>query len=310
LVSPCGTTTIDEDFRTGLYNVHDYPLRLPAGVPVEVALERTAGDWAPALIVHDEQDETLFDGEIALSTAELAIDVISTGLGSDVASIRLTAPAERHLSLFVTGWHVVDSGFLDEMPADAAYTLFDHADCEPGTGLLSPPNFDPNDVDANGYYLLPPSEPPGLYERAGVICSRGTKRLIDVLYTVAYRWHEIRPDLSPIHYGDLNEPSCTGLDHETHDDGTHADVTVTCATYASCADEQPAVDLAKLFVDTGVACGIIFDDDPVRAVVNPYFESSCAYDPWHGEFMRNIGDHATHFHIRVMTPEGDCEPTY
>ena len=42
------------------------------------------------------------------------------------------------------------------------------------------------------------------------------------------------------------------------------------------------------------------------AVVNDYFASKYSYEPWHYEFMRNIGDHATHFHIRVMPDNDQC----
>jgi hypothetical protein len=285
--------------------VHQYPVRAPAGVAIELRLQRTAGEWNPAIIVHDEQGATIHDGEHSASDATMTVELVASGRDSDLAAVRVTAQQERLLSMFVTGWQVIDSGFVTDLPTDAEYTVTDEAACERETGTVSPPNFDPNDIDANGYYLLPDSEPDGLYTHRHEDCSRGTELLIDVLYTVALRWSEIHPDLMPIQYGDLNEAWCGG-NHETHDDGTHADATVDCATYASCADNLPAIDLAMLFVDTGVACGIIFDDLEVLEVVNAYFHANYTYVPWHGEFMRSIGDHDTHFHIRVMTPDGDC----
>ena len=153
---------------------------------------------------------------------------------------------------------------------------------------------------------VPQSDPPGLYTRKADGCSRGTKRLIDVLYTVATHFQQVRPSLAPISILDLNEGPCSTVDHATHDDGTHVDIVAGCATEVACADNGPAIDLAKLFVDTGVACGIINNDTAVQAEVNAYFNSKFSYEPWHGTFMRSVSGHTHHFHVRVMKPDGKC----
>jgi hypothetical protein len=93
---------------------------------------------------------------------------------------------------------------------------------------------------------LPYSDPDGLYTRKPDGCSRGTKLLIDVIYTVAYHWQPLYPSLSPISVLDLNEGSCSTINHATHDDGTHVDIIAGCATSVSCADKQPKIVLAKL----------------------------------------------------------------
>lgn len=308
LLGFCGSATVDEDFSTGLYNVHEYPLTAPAEVPLELTLLNTAGAWDPVLLVVDETGFMVHDGEIAFSDASMEVELVSTGHGSDTAAVRLTAHEDKQLSVFATAWSVVESGFADPLPQDATYSLTVFGDCQPGQiDLLSPPNFDPNDV-VNGYYLLPPSEPPGLYTRKHEGCSRGNRRLIDVIYTVAWHWHQRRPALAPIAVRDMNEniPVCV-TDHDTHDDGTHADLVVTCATDVYCTDKEPVLELAKLFIDTGYACGIVNDQDQtLRDEVNAYFESQYSYEPWWGTFMRNIGDHTGHFHIRVMKPDGTC----
>jgi len=305
--SPCGTTTINEDFSTGRYNVHEYALRAPEGVSLELTATRLGGTFEPALILHDELGITVSDGEIALSTLDLDVEVIDSGRGSDSAVLLVTSRLEQELSLFLTSWAVVDGGFVPYLPTDAEYRLTNFADCEPESGLLTHPDFDPDDVDADGYYLLPPSNPEGLYTRKADECSRGTRLLIDVLYTVAVRWHEIHPELTPITFRDLNfDSSCSSLHHATHDDGTHADLIVPCATAVSCDDDQPAIDLARLFVDTLQSCGIINNNEVAQDDVNPYFESLCAYEPWHGTYMRSYDSHDGHFHIRVMPPDGSC----
>lgn len=91
----------------------------------------------------------------------------------------------------------------------------------------------------------------------------------------------------------------------------HADLSAGCATRVGC-DLNASVDLAKLFVDTGESCGLIFDDPDVQAIVNPYFRAEHAYTPWHGgaerTFMRTVGGHTAHFHVRVKRPDGTCVP--
>ena len=308
LVGLCGTCDFEEDFSSGNYNVHEVPFWVPADTPIELTLAATGGSWNPALIIRDEEGAIYHDGELSLSDDVLAVELITTGQDSDSAALRLTAQQDLQLYVFVTGWHVVQSGFVEPMPTEATYQLNVFGDCEAPPGdLLSPPNFDPND-QVDGYFLLPESMPPGLYTKKDDDCSRGTKTLIDVLYTVAWHWHGLQPTLSPITILDLNEAWCSTVDHATHDDGTHADIKAGCATEVACIDNEPAIQLAKLFVDTGEACGIINNDPDVQAVVNAYFESKFSYTPWHSTFMRSVDGHTHHFHIRVKKPDGTCSP--
>ena len=123
---------------------------------------------------------------------------------------------------------------------------------------------------------------------------------------MATRWAEIRPEFTPINVLDLNESLSCGVDHETHDDGTHVDMTVGCATSVACENWVPAVDLARLFVDTGEVCGIIFNDAGVQAVINPYFSMVHAYEPWKQTFMRSVDGHDSHFHVRVKKLDDTC----
>lgn len=308
----CGTSTLNEDFVTNLYNVHTFSVAVRAGVDAEITLRRTGGAWEPALVLHDDTGATIYDGERGLVSPTLTVTAVSTGRGADVATVRISSATDVAVLGFLTGWHVIDGAFLPRMPMAATYALTILTDCPPPTGLLTPPNFDEGDV-VGGYYILPPSDPAGLYTRKER-CSRGNRLLIEVLYTVAVRWAELRPGYSPISITDLNEcdPRLPGdADHATHDDGTHADLSAGCATRVGC-DIDAAIDLAKLFVDTGEVCGIIFNDDAVQAVVNPYFLSEYSYTPWHGgaarTFMRTVAGHTAHFHIRVMRPDGTCAP--
>lgn len=61
----CGETAIDENFHTGVYNVHAYASTLFGGSDTLVTLNRTAGAWQPAIIVA-EGDLVIYDGLIGL----------------------------------------------------------------------------------------------------------------------------------------------------------------------------------------------------------------------------------------------------
>jgi hypothetical protein len=303
----CGASIVNEDFSSGKYNVRTYALSPKVGVKVDLKLAATSGSWKPALILHDAAGATVYDGELGLTSAALSVQPVASGKAGSPAKLRLTAHKQAALLVHVSGWSVIQGGFAPSLPTTAKYQLTVTSGCpppKPGT-LLSPPNFDPKNV-AKGYYLLPQSQPPGLYTRKADGCSRGTKLLIDVLYTVAYHWKQKWPSLSPIAFLDLNEGPCSSVNHQTHDDGTHADLTAGCATQVSCTNNQPAIDLAKLFVDTGQVCGIINNDTAVQAAVNTYFKSKYTYKPWHGTFMRSVSGHTHHFHVRVKKPDGSC----
>jgi len=303
----CGASSVKEHYGSGKYNVHRYTLNPKAGVDVDISLVTTAGTMKPALLLRNAAGKTLYDGAVATSTNDLKITGLVSGKTGNTAKLRIKAAKSTKLDLYVTGWSVINTGFTKMLSKQVKYTVAVSADCpgpKPGQ-LVSPPCFDATNK-VKGYYLLPHSCPPGLYTRKADNCARGTKLLIDVLYTVATQNKEKQPKYAPIKYLDLNEGSCSTVNHATHDDGTHADLTAGCATTVSCKDNDPAIQLAKMFVDTGQVCGIIFNDTAVQKVVNAYFKSKFKYKPWHGTFMRSVGSHTHHFHVRVMKPNGVC----
>jgi hypothetical protein len=119
----CGSTTIQQDFSSGSYNVHRYLLMAPAEVELEITLTRTAGAWSPTLIVHDEQGTTVHDGDQSYSTAALEVSTVSPSPSPDAVAVRIRAATHQHLAVFATGTSVVASGFSGAMPTDAEYTL-------------------------------------------------------------------------------------------------------------------------------------------------------------------------------------------
>ena len=308
----CGTSTLTENFATNRYNVHRFTVSVHADVAVDLTLRRTAGTWDPALVLHDAAGATIYDGERGVVGTGLTLTAVDTGRGSDVATVHIASSSDLTLTGFLTGWHVIDGAFTPRMPTDASYALNVATDCLVPSGVICPPNLDESDI-VGGYLILPESDPAGLYTRKAR-CSRGNRLLICVLYTVAQRWAELRPGSARLTISDLNEcnPRLAGdADHATHDDGTHVDITAGCATNAGC-DAAASVDLAKLFIDTGETCGIIFNDNAVQDVVNAYFVSTYDYPTWHGgaahTYMRTVAGHLTHFHLRVKRPDGTCDP--
>jgi len=125
----CGSTSIDEDFSSGNYNVHHYLLMAPAGVELELTLASTAGSWSPTLIVHDEQGTTVHDGEQSHSTSALQISTLSSA--PDAVALRIQAATRHHLAVHVTGSIVVASDFTDPLPTDSEYSLGAALDCSP-----------------------------------------------------------------------------------------------------------------------------------------------------------------------------------
>ncbi|MBI5526463.1 MAG: M23 family metallopeptidase [Deltaproteobacteria bacterium] len=151
----CGTSTVRENFETGLYNVHRYPLAAPAGVSVDVTLDVTGGNWNPALIVLAIDGTTLYDGERALTGNPVKTEALASGKAGTPAKVRITAQGETPLHVFVTSWNVVDDGFAPAMPTDATYTLTAFADC-PVPDATCP--MDPNSITSFGSGYFTPSD--------------------------------------------------------------------------------------------------------------------------------------------------------
>lgn len=303
----CFESKVREDYSTGRFNVHRWETTLFGNASHNrLALQRTGGNWTPAVVIIQTDGTVLFDGRIGRTSGPVHVRV--TESRSDRMEFLVDAQTTTRVYVFATSETALQSGFQTRLPRDATYELKVESSCQnpPQTNLRLPPNFDPN-ARKNGYYQLPPSQPPGLYTRKHAECSWGQKNLIKVFYTVAAQWNQIRPAQTPLGIRDLNENvAVCGVDHVTHSDGTHGDLTHGCATQVSCGDDQPAIDLAKLLIDTGEVCGILYNDPRVQRSANQYFRSKHNFRPWGGTFMRSVTGHDHHFHIRVRKPNGAC----
>lgn len=126
----CGSFTVDEDFSSGKYNVHEYHSGIWTGAPTRIALDRTGGTWQPALIVSDAADgAVLFDGSVGIKRMGLEVNAVLDGRSGARAEVEISSGTDFSVIVYVTGWEVVLGGFADFLPTSAAYGLSIENDC-------------------------------------------------------------------------------------------------------------------------------------------------------------------------------------
>jgi len=159
LSGACGNATVNEDFSTGLYNTHRYPLSAQAGLKLELTLDVAAGSWNPAIVVLAADGTTLYDGEIALVGGPVSIQPLASGKNATTAKVAITALVDTPLDVFVTSWSVIDGDFAPAMPSDAAYALNKSAEC-PASDAVCP--IDPTHITSfdSGFFTSADSDDP------------------------------------------------------------------------------------------------------------------------------------------------------
>jgi hypothetical protein len=121
---------VNDDYGSGLYNVHHFLLMAPAGVNVLLNATRTAGSWNPLLIVHDEQGNTVYDGTNTYSTNALTVSPLPAPGSPDTVGVSITAATRMHLGVYLSGTEAMSAGsFTGSLPTDAKYTLEANLDC-------------------------------------------------------------------------------------------------------------------------------------------------------------------------------------
>ena len=128
-LSRCGDATVDEDYSTGNFNVHRFATTLYADSVTTVTLTRTGGSWQPAIGVVQSDGTVLYDGTVGLQQGGLTTTSVENGKTGAVARVAFDAQASRSVDVFVTGWSVIDSGFVDFLPMDATYELVIDSEC-------------------------------------------------------------------------------------------------------------------------------------------------------------------------------------
>jgi hypothetical protein len=137
---PCSSSAVPENFSTGLYNVHSYATALAGGWGLRLELERTGGSWDPVLVVALADGEVISDGAIGLMDVDRGIEVTTedAGLSGSPAAVLIESEFDLNLTVFATGWHVLDGDFTPAMPGDSTYTLVAESLCPPDAGLYAP----------------------------------------------------------------------------------------------------------------------------------------------------------------------------
>jgi hypothetical protein len=128
----CGSWTQNEDFSSGSYSVHRYWVRLPAGGPLTVRLERTGGTFGPALLVTDRSGRTIYGGAVAALHADVTVRDAVDGRTGSAAQVTLVAARELDAYLYVTGWAILDGGFRGSLSTSSRYRLTATHDCSGG----------------------------------------------------------------------------------------------------------------------------------------------------------------------------------
>ena len=119
----CSLATKNEDYSSGKYNVHHYASVAHPGAETTIRVERTAGQWQPAILVTRKDGSTLSDGELGATAAGVQVTVIKTGQAGGVAEVVIQTDEALGLDVFVTGWSVVDSSYGVFLGQDSKYTL-------------------------------------------------------------------------------------------------------------------------------------------------------------------------------------------
>ena len=133
----CGTVALEEDFSSGKFNVHRYWVSLPAGGPITVRLERTAGVWAPALLISDQAGAVIAAGDGVSLHPDVAVLSAIVGKTGTLAQVQVQATKDINAFVYVASWGVLDSGFAAKLPTTATYQLSLAQLC--GTATAPPP---------------------------------------------------------------------------------------------------------------------------------------------------------------------------
>lgn len=128
-VPTCSSDQVLENFSTGKFNVHRYWVKLPAGSPLTLRLERLAGNWAPALLLADHAGKLAAGGELAGLHPDLQLLAVTSGRLGGVSEIKLQAKKAYAGFLYVTAWSTLDAGFHGPVPTTAKYRLTVGQDC-------------------------------------------------------------------------------------------------------------------------------------------------------------------------------------
>lgn len=127
----CQASTLTEDFSSGRYNVHRWSSPLSDRGPLLLSLERTAGDWQPALLLVNAQGQVIYQGDGTGGAPGYVVEAGDSGRQGDTASLTLLPQRAEAVYLYVTSWGALDSGLEQGITQQARYRLSVRQPCPP-----------------------------------------------------------------------------------------------------------------------------------------------------------------------------------
>jgi len=316
LTNNCNNTWNDAVSAYSILGLENTGQADPGGIPITLGLTEGLTNlykWALSLVGITALGFLMFAGvKYAASAGNPSrISDAKDRITRAIVGLALLLVAPLLLTLISPNFTRINDIILESNPSPGAPGVVALSGGGNGAPSLElPPNFDPDADVVDGYSLLPQSDD-GSYIGGGLDSSCGLLETIQVVYTVAQRWKDSpqNPDKKSLVVRDLNGgPINSGVCHSTHEHGDSVDISVSNLRVSE------RIALAKLFIDTGVVTGMVHDIDAVREEVNPYFtETQPNLTAWKmqfrggvgtGEFMRSIGGHESHFHVKIGDGDG------
>jgi len=134
----CGDTGLDEDFSSGRYSVHRYWTTLPAGGPITLRLEATAGGFRPALLLADRGGHIIYGGDAVDLHPDVTVLSASSGRDGSAAQVTLESSHDLAVYVYVTGWGILDGSFSGALSRSDQYHLSSSQDCSTPSGGAGP----------------------------------------------------------------------------------------------------------------------------------------------------------------------------
>lgn len=126
----CSRFELGENFSSGNYNVHRYATTIWGGVQTRLEVVRTGGTYQPAIIVVSEDGSVLYDGAVGRVALGLTVTPELDGTTGDTARVVIESDETVSVYVFVTGWTVVESDFVQFLPTTVTYDFVIEGICD------------------------------------------------------------------------------------------------------------------------------------------------------------------------------------
>lgn len=130
-VRPCRDWRYKNNYASGRYNVHRYPMVALGGEPVTVRVRRTEGAWDPMIGIQEEGLGPIVMADDTTSlTPSLVLDFVPL---TDGWEVNVTASRDQRFILYVTDLLVAEGDSESPIPTDSEYTIHTEWQCPDAT---------------------------------------------------------------------------------------------------------------------------------------------------------------------------------